>query len=130
MYRSQLATFVVEIAADLLWAAAVIQLRREDGGRKKDNHDHRRWSSRGRQSEFAHGRAARAGGLRRLSAVRKDGALQPGENPGARGAREGFSRIRTFHLYERGDHQVHDGQAVQCCWQENAEVSSIFDSRW
>src|SRR5216684_1927986 len=99
MYRSRLATFAVGIAGDLLWAAAVIQLRRKDGGRKKENHDHGRGPSGGRQPEFAHGGAARTGGVRRFSALRKDGALQPGKNPRARGAREGFGSIRAFRLY-------------------------------
>src|SRR5258707_12072325 len=98
MYRSQLATFAVGIAGGPLWTAFAIQLRRKDGGREKENHDHGRGPSGGRQSEFALGGAARTGGLRRFSAVRKDGALQPGENPGARGAREGFGRIRAFRL--------------------------------
>jgi hypothetical protein len=48
MYRSQLATFAVGIAGDLLWAAAVIQLRRKHGGRQKENHDHGRGPSGGR----------------------------------------------------------------------------------
>src|SRR5580698_1210808 len=130
MYRSQLATFAVEIAGGLLWAAAVIQLRRKDGGRKKENHDHGRGSSRGRQSEFAHGGSAWAGGLRRFSAVRKDGALQPGENPGACGAREGFGRIRAFRLYERGDHSIHHGKAFQRRRQEDAYFHPLFDSGW
>src|SRR5580693_8628171 len=104
MYRSRHASFAVEIAGDLLWAAAVIELRRKDGGREKENHDHGRGSSRGRQSEFAHGGAARTGGLRRLSALRKDGALQSGKNPGARGAREGLGGIRPFRMHEPGDH--------------------------
>src|SRR5260221_11351527 len=99
MYRSQPATFAIEIAGHLFWAAAVIQLRRKDGGRKKGNYDHRRGSSRRRQSEFAHGGAARAGGLRRFPAVRKDGTIQPGENSGTPGAREGLRRVRAIRLY-------------------------------
>src|ERR1700716_743663 len=76
--------------------ATAVELRRIHAGRKKENHDDGRGPSRWRHPELAHGRAARAGGLRRLSALRKDGALQPGKNPRARGARQGLGRLRAF----------------------------------
>src|ERR1700719_5061676 len=93
-YRSQRPRLGGAMAESSLRGAAAIELRRIHGGRKKENHDDGRRSSRWRQSEFTHGGAARAGGLRRLSALRKDGALQPGKNSGARGGRERRGRPR------------------------------------
>src|SRR2546427_4608059 len=99
MYRSKTSTLAVAIRVGSLCASAAIELRRIHAGREKENHDHGCGPSRERQPEFADRGAARAGGLRRFSAVRKDGALQPGENPGTRGACQGLGRSRAFRLY-------------------------------
>src|SRR6267143_2043355 len=100
-YRRQPSTLRNEMAMVPFRGAAAVELRRIHGGRKKENHDDGRGPSRWRQPEFAHGRAAWAGGLRRLSALRKDGALQPGKNSRARGARQGLGRLRAFRLHQR-----------------------------
>src|SRR6267378_2005010 len=86
MYRSRTSTLAIAITDGSLCAPTAIELRRIHAGREKENHDHGCGSSRGRQPEFADRGATRAGGLRGFSVVRKDGALQPGEDPGARGA--------------------------------------------
>jgi len=59
----------------------------------------------------------------------KNGPFQPGKNSGARGAREGFRRLRAFCVYERGDHQIHDGQTVQYHRQEDPDFPTLFDGR-
>src|SRR6267378_8459309 len=100
-YRPQPSTLRGEVAMVPLCGAVAVELRRINAGRKKENHDDGRGPSRWRQPEFTHGRAARTGGLRRLSALRKDGALQPGKNPRARGARQGLGRLRAFRLHQR-----------------------------
>src|SRR6266850_6886268 len=126
-YRSQPSSLGDAMAGILLGEATAIELRRIHAGRKKENHDHGRGPSRWRQPEFADRGAARAGGLRRLSALRKDGALQPGKNSGARGARQRLGRLRSFRVHHARDHQVHDREAVQYCWKEDADFYSVFD---
>src|SRR6202158_1103791 len=80
--RSQPSRLGDAMAGIWLYGATAIELRRIHAGRKKENHDDGRGPSRWRQPEFTDRGAARPGGLRRLSALRKDGALQPGKNSG------------------------------------------------
>src|SRR6267154_4399475 len=107
-----------------------IELRRIHGGRKKENHDDRRGPSGGRQPEFAYGGAAGTGGLRRLSTLRKNGALQPGKNPGARGTRQRLGRTWSFRVHQRRDHQIHDSKTFWRRGQEDADFHSVFDGGW
>src|SRR5260370_13128413 len=93
-----------------LSATAANKLRRIYAGRKKENYDHGCRPSRWRQPELADRGTARTGGLRRLSALRKDGALQPGENSRACGACQGLGGTPSFRLQQRRSHQVHDGK--------------------
>src|SRR6202008_4982920 len=96
-YRSQPSMLRVEAAGTALRGSAALELRRMHVG-EKENHDHGRGTSGGRQPEFADGGTARAGSLRRLSALRKNGALQPGKNSRTRCARQGLGRVRPFRL--------------------------------
>src|SRR5260370_17011558 len=79
-YRSQPSSLGDAMAGILLGGATAIELRRIHAGRKKENHDHGPGPSRWRQPEFADRGPTPAGGLRRLSALRKNVALQPHNN--------------------------------------------------
>src|SRR5258707_13489460 len=98
-YRSQPSSLGDAMAGILLGGATAIELRRIHAGRKKENHDHGRGPSRWRQPEFADRGPARAGGLRRLSALRKEGALQPGKNSRTGGALQSVRRLRSFCVH-------------------------------
>src|SRR5258708_33221491 len=128
-YRRPPSTLRSEIATAPFLEAVAVELRRIHAGRKKENHDHGRRPPRWRQPEFAHGRAARAGGLRRLFALRKNGALQPGKNPGARSACQRLGRIWPFRLHQLRNHQVHDGKTFWRRRQKDSYVSALLH-RW
>src|SRR5260370_17202033 len=106
-YRSPPSRLGGVMAEAPLSETAANKLRRIYARRKKENYDHGCRPSRWRQPELADRGTARTGGLRRLSALRKDGALQPGENSRACGACQGLSGTRSFGVQQPPDHHLH-----------------------
>ena len=82
-----------------------------------------------RQSEYDHGRAARARAARGLSADRKACPPEPRANPRTHRPRQGYGRARHIHGHSR-HHQIYKGEDLLRGREEDRDARALFHRCW